>query len=230
MTARYAIYFAPPPGSALAELGANWLGRDCADGTERTQPAVDGLTPGRLAEITASPRHYGFHGTLKPPFALADGRGEADLIAAAQRFAGSRTPFTVPRLKVAALSGFTALVLSAPSPDMQDLADACVREFDGFRAPAGAAELAKRRAAGLSPRQQDLLQAWGYPYVMDEFRFHMTLTQRLSEADRALVMTALEPLAAAATKTPLDVDGIAIYRQANRDLPFDILGRYPFTG
>lgn len=230
MTTRYAIYFAPPPGGALAELGANWLGRDCVDGTERTQPAVSGLTPARLAEITASPRHYGFHATLKPPFALADDFSEAELIAAVQGFARSRAPFTAPRLKVAALSGFTALVLSAPCPDMQDLADACVREFDGFRAPAGAAELAKRRAAGLSPRQESLLQAWGYPYVMDEFRFHMTLTQRLSEADRALVITALAPLAAAATENPLDVDGIAIYRQPDRDLPFDMLGRHPFTG
>lgn len=230
MTVRYAIYFAPPPGSALAELGANWLGRDCADGTERNQPGVDGLTSARLTEITASPRHYGFHGTLKPPFVLADGCGESDLIAAVEGFARSRSPFKAPRLKVAALSGFTALVLSAPCPDMQDLADACVREFDGFRAPAGAAELDKRRAAGLSPRQESLLQAWGYPYVMDEFRFHMTLTQRLSEADRKLVMAALEPLTAAVSKTPLDVDGIAIYRQPSRDLPFDMLGRYPFAG
>ena len=230
MTTRYAIYFAPPPGSALAELGADWLGRDCADGAERRQPEVDGLTPARLAEITASPRYYGFHATLKPPFALADGHGEAALTAAVQAFAGSRPPFTAPRLKVAALSGFTALVLSAPCPDMQDLADACVRAFDGFRAPAGAAELAKRRAAGLSPRQEELLQTWGYPYVMDEFRFHMTLTQRLSESDRTLVMAALEPLAAAVTDTPLDVDGIAIYCQPNRDLPFDMLVRYPFTG
>ena len=230
MTARYAIYFAPPSDSALAELGANWLGRDCAGGRERAQPEVDGLTPARLAEITASPRHYGFHATLKPPFALANGRGETELVAAVRRFAGSRAPFAAPRLKIAALSGFTALVLSAPCPEMQNLAGACVRDFDGFRAPAGAAELARRRAAGLSPRQEALLRAWGYPYVMQEFRFHMTLTQRLSEADRELVMTALEPLAAIITETPLEVDGITVFRQPDRDSPFGMLDRYPFTG
>ena len=113
---------------------------------------------------------------------------------------------------------------------MQNLADACVRDFDGFRAPAGAVELAGRRAAGLSPRQEALLRAWGYPYVMQEFRFHMTLPQRLSETDRELVMTALEPLAATITETPLEVDGIAVFRQPDRDSPFGMLDRYPFTG
>lgn len=230
MSARYAIYFAPPPGSALATFGADWLGRDCADSTPHTQPAVDGMTPERLAEITASPRYYGFHATLKPPFALADGRDEAGLVAAVEAFVRSRTGFKAPRLQVAPLSGFTALVLSAPCPAMHDLAADCVRDFDDFRAPAGTAELAKRRAAGLSPRHEALLQAWGYPYVMDEFRFHMTLTERLSESDRALVMPALTPLAAPVTETPLAIDGIAIYRQPDRDSPFAMLDRYRFTG
>ncbi len=228
MSARYAVYFAPPPGSALAEFGAVWLGRDCADGTARAQPAVDGLSPTRLAEITTSPRHYGFHGTLKPPFALADGCCEADLLAAVAAFAAARAGFDAPPLRVAALSGFTALVLSAPCPAMRDLAADCVRDLDRFRAPAGAAELARRRAAGLSPRQDALLRAWGYPYVMDEFRFHMTLTERLPAADRAVVMAALAPLAAPVTEAPLQVDGIAVFHQPDRESPFNLLRRFPF--
>ena len=48
-----------------------------------------------------------------------------------------------------------------------------------FARPPGAAELERRRKAGLSAAQEKMLLRWGYPYVLDEFRFHLTLTGRL---------------------------------------------------
>ena len=36
--------------------------------------------------------------------------------------------------------------------------------------------------SGLTDRQEALLTQWGYPYVMEEFRFHITLTGALDPA------------------------------------------------
>ena len=148
-------------------------------------PLSSGLDPRRLAEITAEPRRYGFHGTLKPPMALIDDVSETDFLAAVGRFAASQRTFNTPPLALAELSDFLALVPTGRSPELQDLADHCVIEFDEFRRPAGEEELARRRAAGLSPRQDELLLRWGYPYVLEEWRFHLTLTGRLAGCGRA---------------------------------------------
>src|SRR5688572_25814467 len=105
---RYAVYFAPPPGSPLFEFGRAWLGRDWVTGEAVAQPSVPGI-----AEATAFPRLYGFHATLKPPFALAG--AESELIAALEALAASIGAFDAPALELASVDGFLALVLSAPS-------------------------------------------------------------------------------------------------------------------
>jgi hypothetical protein len=76
---RYAIYFVPPPGSPLACFGAVWLGYDVANGAEPPQPRLPEIAPERLRNITAEPRRYGFHATLKPPFSLAAGATAEEL-------------------------------------------------------------------------------------------------------------------------------------------------------
>ena len=143
----------------------------------------------RLAEIIAEPRLYGFHGTLKAPIALAEDVSEGDFLEAVGRFAATQRGFAVPALELGELSGFLALVPAERCVELQDLADRCVVEFDDFRRPADEAELARRRAPGLSPRQDELLVRWGYPYVLEEWRFHLTLTGRLPDAaERTAVM------------------------------------------
>lgn len=226
MTARYAIYFAA--SGELAACGDRWLGRAVATDIPLDQPAVPGLTPDRLAALTHHPRLYGFHGTLKPPFALAPGRTADDLEAALAAFAARRATFMAPPLALRAVGRFLALTLSDASPAMQLLADDCVRDFDAFRAPAGAAELAKRRAAGLSARQEDLLQAWGYPYVMEEYRFHLTLTERLDDEERALIVPVLQALFDPLIGTPLPVTDVALYMQPATERPFRIVRRFAF--
>lgn len=227
---RYAIYFAPAPGSALAQFGAAWLGYDVANGDMAEQPTVPDVSAERLREITAEPRRYGFHATLKPPFALANG-ASADAMAEAVAVLARRVPaFAAPPLRLSRISGFLALTLSAPCPEMQRLAEFCVSELDPFRAPPSEAEVARRRRARLSPRQDVLLTRWGYPYVMEEFRFHMTLTGRLDDGESTIVERALAPLVAPLCATPRPVDAISLFRQPSASEPFRLLRRYRLAG
>ena len=227
---RYAIYYAPEPGSPLAEFGANWLGRDCATGEVRARCSVPGVTPERFTAITASARDYGFHATLKAPFTLAATRSEAELRDAAAGFAGATRAFPV-RLALHGIGGFLVLMPLEPSPALHALADACVRAFQPYQAPLDEAELARRRRSPLTPRQDELLQAWGYPYVFDQFRFHMTLSARMADGpEREAFLAALTPLAAAATADPVPVDAIALFRQADRTAPFTLVERFGFQG
>lgn len=228
-TGRYAIYFAPAETSEIWRFGINWLGRDPVSGAALAQPAVPGLTAGRLAAVTESPRNYGFHATLKPPFHLADGTLPDDICAAAAAFAADRATFDAPPVSVQRIGRFQAFALTAPSDQMQRLAADCVTAFDGFRAPPGEAELAKRCARGLSDRQETYLQQWGYPYVMEEFRFHMTmLGSTADEAVHDAVAAYLTPRAAPFAIQPLPVDAICLYHQDTREAPFLLVERFPF--
>ena len=231
MTRRYAIYFAPPADSALAELGAELLGRDPETGEARPQPRLDGIDPGRFHAITEDPRHYGFHATLKAPFALAEGVSDEALHAAAEAFAADRASAEGPALMLASIGGFLALVPSAAAPEVHALADACVEVFDRFRAPLTAAELERRRRSPLTPAQDEHLERWGYPYVFDEFRFHMTLTARLTDkAEHDRVRAVLAERTAPVCVDSLRIDAIAVYEQDDREAPFRITGRYPLQG
>lgn len=227
---RYAIYFAPQPGSPLAEFGADWLGRDCATGADRPLPTVPGISTERLAAITESARNYGFHATLKPPFHLKAEHSLAELDAAAAGFAAAREPIDVT-LKLRSLGGFLALMMSPPDHRVSALAADVVQAFDGFRALPSDAELARRREAGLSAQQEALLQRWGYPYVMGEFRFHMTLSSRLPDGpEREAIVAALQPRIAAVTAAPVAIDAIALFVQERRGGPFTMARRFPFGG
>ena len=227
---RYAAYFAPEPGSALQRFGERWLGRAAASGRPLAPPAVPGLTAARQAEITADARLYGFHGTLKPPFVLAAERTPAGFAAAAEAFAAGCRGFLAPPLRLASIGGFLALVPAERSAALEALAADAVRALDPFRAPPEAAELARRRAAGLTARQEALLAAWGYPYVMEEFRFHLTLTCRLAEPERTAVAQGIGELLDEAILAPMPVRSIALFRQAGRGRPFRLVRRLPLGG
>lgn len=227
---RYAIYFAPPRAHPLWHAGCALLGRDPESGDGHPLPALAGVNPARVGAITEEARRYGWHGTLKPPFALADGTTAAGLHDALTSFAASRTPFPMPRLVLAPLSGFLAVIPAEPSEALATLAADCVRAFDGFRKPPSDAELSRRRRAGLTEEEEQNLSRWGYPYVMDRFRFHMTLTCRLDEPERSVVATAMAPHLADALAVPLMVDGVALYAEPAPGAPFVLLTRYGFGG
>lgn len=226
---RWAVYFAPLAGSALDILAAAWLGRDL-DGHPVARPKIDGLDPERLTAITIAPARYGFHATLKPPFSLRAGQSTDALRGAARAFADDCRAFTVPRLKLAVVGSFIALVPEARCIKLDALGAACVRAFDDFRAPQTAAELDQRRATGLSPHQEELLVRWGYPYVMDEFRFHMTLTGPLRDDSEASdVLRILENWFAPALNDDLPINAIALYAQPDRQSAFALKTRLPFN-
>jgi putative phosphonate metabolism protein len=227
---RYAIYFAPDRTHPLWTAGCRLLGRDPETGEAISQPDLAGVPRDRLAAITKDPRRYGWHATLKPPFALADGTDEAALVAALERFASQRGRFPMPGLALAPLSGFLALVPGERSPPLEALAADCVRAFDGFRRPPSAEETARRRRAGLDPEEERNLARWGYPYVMGRFRFHMTLTERLEPEERDRVAAALAPELAAALAVPLAADAVCLYGEPEQGAPFVLLRRFAFGG
>ena len=229
LTARYAIYVAPDPGSPLAQFGAAWLGRDAETGARVARPALAGFSPERLEQVTETPRGYGFHATLVPPMRLAAGCTPGMLDDALAAFAAGRRPFLAPPLQLTHMKGFLALMLSAGSDAVQALEDDTIRTLERFRAPLTAAELARREDEGLSPRQEALFRAWGYPYVLDEFRFHMTLSCELDAPELQALQRALGPLTAPLCTGQLEIGGIALFEQAARDAPFLLRRRYPFA-
>jgi putative phosphonate metabolism protein len=225
---RYAVYFAPEPGSQLERFGAEWLGRDARSGEAVAQIACPAIGAERLIALTAAPREYGFHATLKPPFALAAGRRLDELENAFVAFARECTAFYAPPLELAEVGRFLALVPSAPCPELDALAERAVRFFDAFRAAPSHAELVRRRHASLDARESELLDAWGYPYVLDRWRFHLTLTERLDSSERTLLRAALEPMVAPLCRTELRIDAVTLFVQPGIDEPFREHARFVF--
>jgi putative phosphonate metabolism protein len=224
---RYAIYYAPPAGTALDGFGANLLGYDAWTGADLTFPEkVTRFVPDWI-DVTTDPRKYGFHATLKAPFALATGRSENELLAACATFA--TTPRAIPVIVpvVDAISGFTAVVPAQTPGDLYQLATDCVIDFDGFRAPLTEDDRARRNPTALTPRQRNYLDRWGYPYVLEEFRFHMTLTGRLGSEQRALILPMLRSCFAETGIDRLAVDRIALFRQDAAGSRFRILAHWP---
>lgn len=228
MTARYAIYYAPQADTSLWDKASAWLGRDAYTGAGLTRPAFPALADLDLEVLTADPRGYGFHATLKAPFELAEDTTETELLAALRVFAGELIAFEAP-IAPAALGRFLAFRLQVPSPEMDALHSLCVRELDAFRRPLSDFDLARRRKASLTQEQDERLLAWGYPYLFEDFRFHMTLTGQIrDEAVRERVLADLQAYFAPETGRHR-FDGIAVFKQADREAPFVILERAGFA-
>ncbi|MBD0273804.1 MAG: DUF1045 domain-containing protein [Acetobacteraceae bacterium] len=221
--ARLALFWAPDFGDPLHRAGSSWLGRDAQTGAPLPQPAAPGHD---LRAITAEPRGYGLHATLKAPFRPRVSWAEA--MDAASALAGRLRPFDLPPLAVRDLDGFLALREAEPCPPLRALADACVEALDRCRAPPDEAELARRRGAKLSPQQQANLVRWGYPYVFGDWRFHMTLTRRLSPGERAAVLPAAEAHLREALGHARRVSSLCLFTQAAPGAPFLIAERLPF--
>ncbi|MFN4164290.1 MAG: DUF1045 domain-containing protein [Ferrovibrio sp.] len=231
MAPRFALYAAPPADHPLHDFAARWLGWDPESGESPAAQPAAGLSAVRISEITAEPRRYGFHGTLKPPFRLKDGTDEAMLIVALEKFASQHAPVRLPVLQMAVLGSFLALRPSTPCPEIDALAGACVKAFDAFRAPPSEAELARRRSAGLTPRQETNLVQWGYPYVFEDFRLHFTLTDRIHDAaERDAVLAHLTAQTAPLLRRQFSVDEICLFVQMDSGAPFRIAGRYRLAG
>ena len=223
---RYAIYYVPAPGSELDRFGAQLLGYDAFSGEDL--PFPDGVTQAATdwRDITQDPRKYGFHATMKAPLSLAKDKTEAELLAACEAFAGKPRPIPVIKPVVDPISGFIAVVPAQPSPELERLAADCTSEFDSFRAPLTAEDHARRNPSAMTARQREHLDRWGYPYVMEDFRFHMTLTGRLDAGRRGPVLSMLRNRFSAVGLETLAVDRIAVFRQDDPRSRFRILDHW----
>ena len=226
---RYAIYFAAGTESALSRFGAELLGYDAYSGDEVSFPQEAIQVAPDWRDVTADPRKYGFHGTLKAPMALVSGKTEAELMAACAAFAGKARSIPTIRPVVDAISGFIAVIPAEPVDALQLLAADCVRDFDAFRAGLSAEDRARRKPEKLSERQRDCLDRWGYPYVMEEFRFHMTLTGRLEAERREPILAMLRDRFAELKHDTLAIDRIALFRQDDAKARFRIIGEWPLA-
>jgi len=207
---RFAIYFSPPAETPLARLAAAWF----------SDPEVQ--------SVTESPRHYGFHATLKPPMALRPGHRLEDLRAELLDFSARQPRLLIPRLKVSLLGNFIALTLEQPLPELDALAAHCVEHFEPLRRPESIEATAARRRPSMTARQLELLDRWGYPYVLEEWRFHMTLTSSLADpALRTALLTKLESHFAPALDQPLPVEDLCLFSQPDRGTPFRVEERFP---
>lgn len=178
---RCAIYFAPADDSPWASAGNEWLGRCAATGRSLDQAEIAGVDAPLLRQLTAEPRRYGWHATLKAPFRLAAGCSLDDLRRALHRVCGALPAFTLPALRVVRMDRFLALRPAAHAPLLDAVAAACVMQLHALAQPLDEAELRRRRLAGLTPQQDALLTRWGYPWVLEQFRFHLSLTGDLGQ-------------------------------------------------
>ncbi|MDX8468293.1 DUF1045 domain-containing protein [Mesorhizobium sp. VK23B] len=223
---RYAIYFTPRQDEPLARIAANWLGRDPFSAATRPVEAVGDLSAAEVAFHTASARRYGFHATLKAPFRLARNETEASLRAALDDFAEVTSQVVIPRLVVGQIDGFFALVPEAPFAPLNNFAGEVVRAFDRFRAPLTEAEIERRSPDSLKPQEFRNLCQWGYPYVFETFRFHMTLSGRVGPQESPRLRAAIDSLFAEVLQRPVPVDALTLFVETEPGAPFMALSHH----
>jgi hypothetical protein len=212
--ARYALYYVPPKDSALAEFGRTWLGVDIETGDSVKHAKFKGITARRLEALTASPRFYGFHGTLKAPFQLASQATLDGMLSAARLTAQRLKPVTIPPFEIAIIGKFLALTPIKSSPALEVMASGFVRSLDAFRQRKTAKELAQYRQSKLTVHQEQMLEHWGYPYVLEEFRFHLTVTDRIDDPiEREETRALLEDVCADFLGKKTKISSVAICTQ-----------------
>ena len=227
---RAALYFAPPANHPLSDAAAAWLGRDALSGARRDRGLVSGVDPATIDALTADPRRYGFHATMKAPFRMAEGRNLDGLRLCLDAFCRARAPILIPELRLERIGPFFALTPGQDLPDLLSLAADAVRAFDPFRAPPTAEEIGRRRPERLTPRQRAYLADWGYPYVFEEFRFHMTLTGPVPEEQQVAMEAVLRARFADFIGRPLMVDALCLFVEPDPPGDFVVDTATPLSG
>ncbi|MVW70817.1 DUF1045 domain-containing protein [Bordetella sp. 15P40C-2] len=223
---RYAVYLAPT--GAWRDLGRRWLGRCEETGTVLSRMVE---ADPRIDSWTRTPRRYGLHATLKPPFRLREDQTPAALDSAVRALARRQAPFGLP-LQLQALRGFLAWCCADARGRcrVNALAQTVVAELDDFRAPADANELTRRDRLTLNPQQRQMLERWGYPYVFDTFTFHITLTDPLDDRSMHSAQTQLAALGGSTLHTPMRVNAISVYVEPEPGADFIVARHYGFDG
>jgi putative phosphonate metabolism protein len=227
---RYGVYFAPALGSDWWVAGSHWLGRSANDGLLHPQPPADGLSMQMMSVLTAAPRRYGWHATLKAPFALAQGVSLQQLRLKLESLAAGLKCVSIPKLRVQRVDDFLALVPEGHTAAIDQIAAACVTGLHSLAAPLSETELQRRRQAPLSTTENAMLLAWGYPYVLENFRFHMSITGSLRERAPWEIAALLD--AAKSHFHPLPVcrmDHLTLFVEPTPGADFVVLEQFPMS-
>lgn len=224
---RYAIFYLPDPDTEIAGLGARWLGRDIETGTRYAAPVIDGLGVHEHERLVAGPRRYGFHATLKAPFRLPPRRTREELLGSFRAFARAASPVRIPVLSLARLRGLFALVPAVTDEDLLMLGSDAEHHFEQFRAPLTPQESRRRRTAGLSARQLRHVDRYGYPFVLDEFAFHMTLSAPVKDNEVDQLSAALERFFQPIIGRGILVDRVALVMETAPGVDFNVLAVAP---
>lgn len=228
--ARYAVYYVPDAGDPLWAFGCETLGYDPIRGLQLASAPPPGLSPEDWQGLIAGPQRYGFHATIKAPFEPAEGLDERAIAAALDEFAARQEPFEIPPLRPILHHGHVVLVPEAASNELAELEARVVRELDHLRAPLSPADLARRLKAPLTERQRAQLEAFGYPYVLQDFRFHMTLAGPCPEPFGEAVRQALaERFRARIAHAPVAVRGLALFAEPARGDHFRLVHKAAFA-
>jgi hypothetical protein len=228
---RYALYLAPPRESELWRFGCDVIGRDALTGASHDGFALEGYTRGAWRNMTSDPRRYGFHATLKAPFRLRLDLDIADLTHSLAEFVRKFAPFDAGELSVGAVvmgdgRAFAALRPQGGLNELRSFEGSVVRALDHLREPASAGDRERRNLARLTPRQAYYLDAWGYPYVLDEFRPHFTLTNAIADAGRVARLLQQEFRLRVASPA-LRVDALTLFGESEPGGEFKIVRRFP---
>lgn len=221
-TPRYAVYFSPELGSPWSSYGVQWL-----QGTWQP-PQINTDSWQRMLQ---EPRRYGFHATLKAPFRLASGQTSEALVKRLETLAAQHARLELGPLAVKLLDGYVALVPAAPPTALQTLAERCVLDLDDLRAPLTATDIARRQPQRLDDRGRALLLAHGYPYVLERFRFHMTLAMTASAEDAVATQACAEhSLQSLQHEIPLVLDRLCLFVEPAAGQPFVRLRDFVLSG
>lgn len=230
MSERFAIYYAPGTDEPLWVKAAEWLGRDPATGATLHGPLA-GTTRDALFDRTQSARRYGFHATIKAPMALRAGASRAELEDTLAEFAAASEPVAIGRLKLSLIDGFLALIPVDQTAELTNFSGQVVEAFEPFRALPSAAERERRLKGGhLSERQIELMDRFGYPYVFEQFRLHLTLTDRLPEAEREVYTRIAEAHFGSLADAETTLDRLVLFHEPEAGAPFVRLADFMLSG
>jgi uncharacterized protein DUF1045 len=223
---RYAIYYTPQPGTALAAFGRSWFGR-ANDGVTLQAFSDAGLSGTSFAKIAAAPGRYtGLHALFRAPFALRQGIGPDALKSRLINFATRRKPVETGPLTLSRAGRSLVLRPVEPTPALDWLAAQCIGAFEDFAAPTGDAEREDHASPHLSDYQRLLLESFGDPHVLSEYRFSIKLTGPLDAAHLERVAQALWPVLEEICASGVTVDGLSLFGDAGGRTPMRLIGRY----
>ena len=222
---RFAIYYVPPESDYLTKFSASWFGWDAYQGIKVNYPMLRNLNYD-LKDITSKPSKYGLHGTLKAPFFLAPNRTIDELRLSLSVLSHSIKKFEIPSICLRIISGFIAIVPSTQNESMNYLAKKCLEDLDRFREIESPDILNKRRVVGLSPSEEHYLFRWGYPYVLDNFRFHLTMTTKLTSEVSKNVLSVLNSELRVVLKAPLAISKIYLFGESKLHGRFEVIEEF----